>query len=79
MCYLMIEIYRLSLKIFCAPRHGTYQYVPAPWEVRSIPHSGLYDSSSIILLNPKSVILISPLSEPKKIHYVYSTLMLDIL
>ena len=39
---------------------GKYQYVPAPWLVRSIPAE--MDSSvcfSIILLRPKSVILIS--------------------
>lgn len=43
-------------------KNAAYQYVPAPCDVRSMP-SGEDDSSSIILLRPKSVILISPLTD----------------
>lgn len=55
----------MSSEIFHFPANWTmtYQYVPAPWDVRSMPSEVMF-SSSIILLRPKSVILISPLTDP---------------
>lgn len=42
---------------------GKYQYVPAPGDVKSIP-SSFIESSRMILLKPKSVILISKYFRP---------------